>query len=72
MNDLVVILSQIQWPTLIAIGAMLYIFYSRLDGKIEKLSEKVEDIDRCLCRIEGAMSVKDCCILKAESQHKAQ
>lgn len=81
MNDLVPFLSKIDWPTLLAIGAMLYLFYNRLDAKIDKvqsstdlkidkLSDKVEDIDRRLCRIEGAISAKDCCVLTAERNQK--
>lgn len=31
-----------------------------------KLDDKVTDIDRRLCRIEGAMAAKDCCMLKDE------
>ncbi len=32
--------------------------------KIDKLDEKVTDMDRRLCRLEGAFSVKDCCAIK--------
>jgi len=34
--------------------------------RLDKLDEKLTDVDRCLCRIEGAMSSKDCCVLKDE------
>lgn len=33
---------------------------------LSKLDDKVTDIDRRLCRIEGAMAAKDCCMLKDE------
>jgi hypothetical protein len=36
----------------------------RLSVKIDKLDEKLTDVDRRLCRIEGAMSNKECCVLK--------
>ncbi len=37
---------------------------STLTIKIDKLDEKVTDIDRRLCRLEGAFSAKDCCAIK--------
>ena len=37
---------------------------SRLTIKIDKLDEKVTDVDRRLCRLEGAFSAKDCCAIK--------
>lgn len=44
-----------------------------LFNKIEKNDEKLTDIDRRLCRIEGSMAAKECCMLK-ETHHsrKAQ
>jgi len=45
-------------------------FKTDLFQKIEKLDEKVTDIDRRLCRLEGAFSAKDCCRLSDERQIK--
>ena len=45
----------------------------RIDGvehKIDKIDEKVTDIDRRLCRLEGAFSSKDCCMIKDDRQLK--
>lgn len=39
-----------------------------LSKKIEKLDEKVTDIDRRLCRLEGAFASKDCCMIKDDRQ----
>jgi hypothetical protein len=41
---------------------------SSLSLRIEKLDEKMTDIDRRLCRLEGAFSAKDCCKLNDNSQ----
>lgn len=38
--------------------------------KIDKLDEKVTDIDRRLCRLEGAFSSKECCRIQDERQMK--
>jgi hypothetical protein len=38
--------------------------------KIDKLDEKVTDIDRRLCRLEGAFSSKDCCRIQDERHLK--
>ena len=44
--------------------------FDRIDKKMEKFDEKLTDIDRRLCRLEGAFSSKDCCILKEEKHIK--
>lgn len=41
----------------------------RIDGlsiRIDKLDEKLTDVDRRLCRLEGAFSSKDCCMIKED------
>lgn len=40
------------------------------DRKIEKLDEKLTDVDRRLCRLEGAFASKDCCMIKDERHLK--
>lgn len=39
-----------------------------LSARIDKMDEKLTDIDRRLCRLEGAFSSKDCCMIKDERQ----
>ena len=39
-----------------------------LSAQIGKLDEKVTDVDRRLCRLEGAFSSKDCCMIKDDRQ----
>lgn len=41
-------------------------------GRFDKVDERINDIDRRLCRIEGAMSRQDCCALKNSHQDKAE
>ena len=43
---------------------------NQIEHKIEKLDEKVTDIDRRLCRLEGAFSSKEFCMLKDDKQLK--
>lgn len=50
----------------ILIGAM-WVFYSRLNGKIEKLDDKVADIDKRLFSVERMMHMKECCVIKDDS-----
>ena len=40
--------------------------------KIEKLDEKITDIDRRLCRLEGAFTSKECCILSNRETKRAE
>ena len=42
----------------------------KFDARFDKLEEKVTDIDRRLCRLEGAFASKDCCMIKDDSQTK--
>jgi len=39
-------------------------------NSLSKLDEKVTDIDRRLCRLEGAFSAKECCMIKDDSKLK--
>jgi hypothetical protein len=43
---------------------------STLEIRMDRFEEKLTDIDRRLCRMEGAFSSKDCCMLKDERQLK--
>lgn len=38
--------------------------FDKVDQRFEKIEALVLDIDRRLCRIEGGMAAKDCCMLK--------
>lgn len=72
METIIEIAKEINIGQLIAIGIMFWFFYSRLNGKIEKLSSKIEDIDRRLCRIEGSLSTQGHCLFtKSQSDQKA-
>lgn len=42
----------------------------KLCNRIDKLDEKVTDIDRRICRLEGAFASKDCCAAKEEKQYR--
>jgi hypothetical protein len=47
---------------------LMIIIWGNLGKRIDKLDEKVTDIDRRLCRLEGAFSSKECCML-VEDRH---
>ncbi len=77
MDSLIILLKEVQIVTLLAMAGMLWFFNNRMDKKIDELkgqikdvAEDVKDIDRRLCRIEGAMASKDCCMLKDDRQMK--
>lgn len=40
--------------------------FELLSVRIDKLDEKLADVDRRLCRLEGAFTSKDCCMIKDE------
>jgi hypothetical protein len=78
MPELIIdIFKQINIGQLIAMGVMLWFFYSRLDGKLDKvneridrLSDKVDDIDRRLCRIEGSLATQGHCLFSNQNTPK--
>lgn len=88
MDLIIEFIKDINISQLIALGIIIWFFYSRLDSKIEKLdskienvrqdvntridklSEKVEDIDRRLCRIEGSLSTHGHCLFNQSHQEK--
>lgn len=74
MSELVVTcFEKLDVIQLLAMGIMFWFFYSRLDRKIDKLGEKVEDIDRRLCRIEGSLSIHGHCLFnQAKPEQRAQ
>ena len=95
-------LRDLDIPTLLAMGAMLWLFTLRIDKKFDgmdkkfegvdkkfaqaddkllglenrmnvrfdKLDDKVTDVDRRLCRLEGAFASKDCCMVKDDRVHR--
>jgi hypothetical protein len=80
MDTLIELAKEINIGQIIVIGIMLWYGYNRLDLKvkdlgerIDKLGEKVEDIDRPLCRIEGSLSSHGHCLFnQAQSEKKAE
>lgn len=65
-------IDMILWIVGGGFGLMLVMWHS-LNQRIDKLDEKLTDVDRRLCRLEGAFSSKDCCIIKEERhQRKAE
>jgi len=72
------LISQTEWRILgILIGVMaiqttlMMSYFSTISSKMDRGEEKLLDIDRRLCRIEGAMMNKECCLLKDQSKEKA-
>lgn len=62
-----------------ALGTLILYLHSitaksirQLTEELRALREEVRDIDRRLCRLEGAFSNKDCCMLRHDHKEKAQ
>lgn len=53
---------------LISIGGMFWIFYSRLNKKIDGIRSDVNLVDKRLCRIEGILHAQDCCAIKSANE----
>lgn len=52
------------------IWAYIVAKFNKIDKRFERLEEKIEDIDRRICRLEGAFSAKECCMIKEERHLK--
>lgn len=74
MDQFVELLRQVNIAQIFIIFAGGWIFYNRLKNdlgtKIDKLNEKVEDIDRRLCRIEGSLATQGHCLFNQQKQEK--
>ena len=44
--------------------------FDKVDTRFDKVEEKITDIDRRLCRWEGAFSAKECCAVKHINEAK--
>ena len=45
------------------LGSLILYLISGVNSRIDKIDEKLTDVDRRLCRMEGAFSRQDCCML---------
>jgi hypothetical protein len=54
----------LQFALLLIIWNSIHKKFDKVDQRFDKLEEKVTDIDRRLCRLEGAFASKDCCMIK--------
>ena len=46
--------------------------FDKVDQRFDKMTEIITDMDRRLCRLEGAFASKDCCMIKDSNAHKSQ
>jgi len=50
---------------------LMIVMWNTLNSRLEKIDEKLTDVDRLLCRLEGAFASKDCCMIKDDRVKKA-
>jgi hypothetical protein len=73
MAEFTDILKGLDIAQLVAIGGIVWFFASGIHAKIDKLDEKVNQIDKRLVAVETLLSVKGCCVLKdTENVKKAE
>lgn len=44
--------------------------FNKLDNRLDRQDNILLDVDRRLCRLEGAFASKDCCVIKDERHIK--
>lgn len=77
MTELLEIIKNYDIHTILSMAAIFW-FMSRgirsdikdIKFDLARIKEDIRDLDRRLCRIEGALSAKECCILKDEQRLK--
>ena len=81
MDQYIELLKEVNVIQILIILSGFWIFYTRLDkkieqldekisGKIEQLSGKIEDVDRRLCRIEGSLQTQGHCLFNQPNIEK--
>lgn len=72
MDQFIELLKEINIVQIIILFIGAWFFYNRLDAKIDKLGEKIEDVDRRLCRIEGSLASSGHCLFsQSKPEQKA-
>lgn len=71
MDEFLKLMQQINIGNIIVMGGMIWFLYHRMekrfdkiDQRLDKMQDAINDIDRRLCRLEGAFQSKDCCMIK--------
>ncbi len=74
MDQIFEIMKQMNIAQLLVIGVMFWIFYNRLNKKIDTLSieikwmqEQIHSLNKRLCRIEVILHAQDCCAIKSSN-----
>jgi hypothetical protein len=67
-------LAKLDLATIIVLLGGVYLMNksnkAEMNSKLDKMQETITDIDRRLCRLEGAFASKDYCMNKDNSQSK--
>lgn len=67
MNDIQILLF-VTGSGFTLMFALMCIIWNSLNRRIDKLSDKVEDVDRRLCRIEGSLATQGHCLFHQSNQ----
>lgn len=56
-----------------ALGTLILYLHSCTNKRIDKLDEKLTDMDRRICRVEAVMTTRECCMLSGSlTKQKAE
>ncbi len=66
MTEILDFIKGFDIQTIISVTAIFWFMSKGIREDIKIIKEEIKDLDRRLCRIEGAISSKDCCMLKDE------
>ena len=54
---------------IVGLGGLMLFLYADMKATLSQMQGNITDIDRRLCRLEGAFASKDCCMIK-DSRHR--
>jgi len=70
MDNFIDLLKEVNIAQIVIIFGAMWFFYSRLDRKIDRLAEKVDNLDKRLCRIEGSLATQGHCLFHQDNKEK--
>jgi len=64
------ILEKLDIYNLLAMATMLWIMYSRLDKKLDKLDTRMSKLENDMIEVKTVLRLKECCMIQDTSQMK--
>lgn len=68
--DYIKLLEQVNIAQIVLILGGMWIFYNRLDKKINRLEDRMTKLEHDMVEVKTILRFKECCMIKDDSQTK--